>query len=134
MSTEIKFELVSPEEKLVSESIYFAEIPGEEGAFGVMVGHESLVSSLKPGVVKLLKEQGAEARNIFIAGGFADVSATNCTILAEEAIDVKKLDKEALKKSLKHLEEDLALSQEVHDQMRIKQRIEVTKAKIVAAP
>jgi len=47
MSNTLQFELVSPEEKLVSEGVYLAEIPGDEGYFGVLHGHSSLVSSLK---------------------------------------------------------------------------------------
>ena len=132
MSTEMQFELVSPEEKLVSEGVYLAEIPGDEGVFGVMSGHESLVSSLEPGVVRLHKEQGGEARDIFIAGGFADVTAKNCTVLAEEAIDVKDLDKDSLEQFLADLNDDLGLAEEQQDKDRIKQKIVVTKAKLEA--
>lgn len=132
MSTEIQFELVSPEEKLVSEGVYLVEIPGDEGVFGVMSGHESLVSSLKPGVVRLHKEQGGEARDIFIAGGFADVTAKNCTVLAEEAIEVQNLDKDSLEQYLSNLNDDLGLADEAQDLERIKQKIEITKAKLAA--
>ncbi len=132
MSDTIQFELVSPEEKLVSEGVYLAEIPGDEGYFGVLKGHASLVSSLKAGVVTLYKEKGADARKIFIAGGFADVSAENCTVLAEEAIDVKNLNKDSLEQYLSDLNEDFGIAEEKHDKLRIKQKIEITKAKLFA--
>ena len=71
----IHFELVSPEACLVSAPVKMAVIPGEEGEFGVLAGHASLVASLRPGVVELYSEQdGEEPRKILIAGGFADVS------------------------------------------------------------
>jgi F-type H+-transporting ATPase subunit epsilon len=130
MSNTLQFELVSPEEKLVSEGVYLAEIPGDEGYFGVLHGHSSLVSSLKPGVVKLYKEQGNISRKIFIAGGFADVNAESCTVLAEEAIEVKNLNKDSLEQYLTDLNEDLNLADEEHDKQRIKLKIEITKAKI----
>lgn len=128
----INFELVSPEEKLVSEDMYLAEIPGDDGVFGVMGGHCSLVSSLGNGVVKLHKEEGGEVREIFIAGGFADVSPENCTILAEEAIDVKDLNQESLEQYLSDLNEDLNMAEEEADKIRIKNKIDLTKAKITA--
>ncbi len=132
MSSTIQFELVSPEEKLISEGVYLAEIPGDDGYFGVIHGHSSLVSSLKPGVVHLHKEQGGETRKIFIAGGFADVSAENCTVLAEEAVDVKDLNKDSLDQYLIDLNEDLNLAEESHDKKRILKKIEIVKAKLSA--
>ncbi len=132
MSNVIQFELVSPEEKLVSESVYMVEIPGDEGRFGVMKGHCSLLSSLKPGVVRLYKEQGGEAREIFIAGGFADVTAESCTVLAEEAIPVKDLSKESLEQLLSDLNEDIGLAEEKADKNHIQNKITLTKAKISA--
>lgn len=132
MSNVIQFELVSPEEKLVSESVYLAEIPGDDGFFGVMKGHSSLLSSLKPGVVRLQREQGADKQEIFIAGGFADVNAESCTVLAEDAIPVKDLNKESLEQHLTDLGEDLGMAEEKLDKERIKEKIAITKAKISA--
>lgn len=132
MSNVIQFELVSPEEKLVSESVYLAEIPGDDGFFGVMKGHSSLLSSLKPGVVRLQREQGGDKQEIFIAGGFADVNAESCTVLAEDAIPVKDLNKESLEQHLTDLGEDLGMAEEKLDKERIKEKIAITKAKISA--
>ena len=134
MTNVINFELVSPEEKLVSAPMYMVEVPGDDGAFGVMAGHCSLVSSLRAGVVRLHEEQGgSNVREIFIAGGFADVTAQNCTILAEGAIDVKDLDKEGLEQDLVNFGEDLTLAVETEDKTRIENKITLTKAKLHAA-
>ncbi len=133
MSKVMNFELVSPEAKLVSEPVHQIEIPGDDGAFGVMAGHCSILSSLRTGVVTLHKEEGGtDNRRIFINGGFADVSAENCTILAEEAIDVKDLDKENLEQSLSDLNEDLSIAVENHDKKHIEDKIILTKAKLAA--
>ncbi len=132
MSNVIQFELVSPEEKLVSEAVYLAEMPGDEGFFGVMKGHSSLLSSLKPGVVRLQREPGGDKQEIFIAGGFADVTAESCTVLAEDAIPVKDLNKESLEQHLTDLGEDLGMAEENLDKERIKEKIAITKAKISA--
>ncbi|MBK6895354.1 MAG: ATP synthase F1 subunit epsilon [Alphaproteobacteria bacterium] len=133
MSRTIHFDLVSPEKKLVSEDVHMAVIPGDEGVFGVMAGHCSLVASLSPGVVKLYKDDKGTARKIFIAGGFADVTAAKCSILAEEAIPVEELDSPKLTQQLKDLREDLGLAKDKADQRRIKSQIKLVEAKISAA-
>lgn len=126
------FELVSPERKLLSEDAWQVTIPGEEGTFGVRAGHCSLVSSIRPGVVEVVSEEGAEAKKIFIAGGFADVTATNCTVLAEEAVSVDDLNKEEVEQDIRNLGEDLGRAKDDVSKARIEKTIEVTKAKLTA--
>ena len=134
MSTEIKFELVSPEEKLVSQAYHMVVVPGDEGAIGVLSGHSALVTSLKPGVVKMYtSDNDNDPERIFIAGGFADITPELCTVLAEEAIKVAKLDVDALQKKLTDLNEDIDLAKEEADKQRIQQKINLVKAKIDAA-
>jgi len=128
----IQFELVSPEEKLVSEPVRMAVIPGEEGEFGVGAGHASLVASLQPGAVELYFEGKDEPRKIFIAGGFADVTGSNCTILAEQAIDVATMNQAELEQQIADLNEDLGLAGEEGDKTRILGAIALTKAKLSA--
>ncbi len=128
----INFELVSPEEKLVSEPVKLAVMPGDEGAFGVGRDHMSLVASLRPGIVELFTEEGGEktpVRRIFIAGGFADVTADLCVVLAEEAIDVADLDQGEIEKQLEYLAEDLAAAEDPIAEARIERAILLTKAR-----
>lgn len=137
MSELLHFELVSPEARLVSEPVKLAVIPGEAGVMGIGAGHASLVATLKPGVVGLFAEgqdftKDKPARRIFIAGGFADVSESGCSILAEEAIDVAALDAAKLEQQLKDLEEDLSIAQESADKTRIKTKISVMQIKLQA--
>ena len=132
MSETIQFELVSPERRLVSEPVTMAVIPGTEGEFGVLSGHSALVASLKPGVVEL-QFDGQDARRIFIAGGFADVTPEQCTVLAEEAINVADIDVAELEQQVANLNEDLAIAQEAADKARIEKRITLANAKLDAA-
>jgi F-type H+-transporting ATPase subunit epsilon len=128
-----QFELVSPERILVSEQAQMAVVPGEAGDFGVLAQHAPLLSSLRPGVVRLTLPSG-ETRNIFVSGGFADVTPATCSVLAEEAVAVEDLDKAALQSSLAGLEDDLNYAKD--DALKLaalKQQIELTKAKIAAA-
>ncbi len=129
----LQFELVSPEEKLVSEPVKLVVIPGTEGELGIGAEHSSLVASLKPGIVALYKESLNETpRKIFIAGGFADVTGTQCTVLAEEAIDITNLDQGKIEAQIRDLEEDLKLAAEKADTIRITRKLFIAKAKLSA--
>lgn len=131
--TSFNFELVSPERRLISEPARMAVVPGEEGDFGVLPGHASLVATIRPGIVEVHGADGSAVRRIFIAGGFADVTATSCTILAEEAINVSDLNVEALEKSLVPLKEDLGLARDEIERARVAKKIALVQAKIMAA-
>lgn len=124
------FELVSPERRLISEPANMVIVPGEEGHFGVLAGHSALVATIKPGVVEI--HSAGEVRRIFIAGGFADVTPTSCTILAEEAISISDLDQAALEKSLINLNEDLTLAKDDIERARVIKKINLAQAKIEA--
>ncbi len=127
------FELVSPERRLISEPARMAVVPGEEGDFGVLPGHSALLATVRPGVVEVHSADGSNVRRIFIAGGFADVTATSCTILAEEAISVSDLNAEALAQTLANLEDDLALAKDDMERARASKKIALVQAKIAAA-
>ena len=130
MAEQIHFELVSPEEKLVSEPVDMAVIPGAEGELGVMAGHSSFVVALKPGLVKL--KTGGKDRSIFIAGGFADITGEQVTVLAEQAANVDNLDKAAAQQKIANLEEDLDRADTEAAKSRIRAALELEKAKIFA--
>jgi len=108
MTNTFNFELVSPEQKLISEQAYQVTIPGEEGDVGVRAGHMALVMTVRPGVVEVVRSEGGAVEKIFIAGGFADVSQTNCTVLAEEAVPVANLNADKLSTEIANLNEHLA--------------------------
>ncbi|MFN3828045.1 MAG: F0F1 ATP synthase subunit epsilon [Micavibrio sp.] len=132
-ATTFNFELVSPERRLLSEPAKMAVVPGEEGDFGVLPGHSSLVATVRPGVVVVHAAEGENVRRIFIAGGFADVTPTSCTILAEEAVSVSDLDREALEKALANLKDDLSLAKDDMERARVNRKITLVAAKIAAA-
>ena len=128
----IHFELVSPEDKIFSEPVYMAVMPGEEGEFGVGQNHASLVASLNPGVVQLIKDQGTKPRRVFITGGFADVTGTQCTLLAEEAILVEDLDEKLLRSNIANLEKDIGTAREELDKNRFRDKLVIEQAKLTA--
>lgn len=87
----VDFELVSPERLLVSQPVDMVVVPGGEGDFGVLPGHAPLISTVRPGVIEIY-EGTAVTDRIFVAGGFAEVTAERCTVLAELAMPVSEID------------------------------------------
>ncbi|MBI2234699.1 MAG: F0F1 ATP synthase subunit epsilon [Micavibrio aeruginosavorus] len=123
------FELVSPERKLISGAAKMVVIPGEEGDFGVLPGHSALVATIRPGVVEITMD-GEATQRIFIAGGFADVSPTNCTVLAEEAVNVSDLNQADLEQTIRNLTEDLTLAKDDLEKARVARKLALAKAKL----
>ena len=68
MADLFKFELVSPEDLLLSQNVQQVLVPGTEGNFTVLPGHAPMLSTLRPGVLDVLDEQGREDR-IYVRGG-----------------------------------------------------------------
>lgn len=126
------FELVSPERKLMSGPVKMAVIPGEEGDFGVLPNHSALVSSIRPGVILVYGADNEAPQRIFIAGGFADVTGTNTTVLAEEAVNVNDLNAADLEQTIRNLTEDMGMTADETEKSRIHRKLALAKAKLEA--
>lgn len=107
MADSFQFELVSPEQLLLSEAVTAVNVPGAEGYFTVMAHHAPVMTTLKPGVVVATLEGGVKQR-IFVLGGFADVNENGFTLLAERATPVDQLDSAELDSQIRDAEEDVA--------------------------
>jgi F-type H+-transporting ATPase subunit epsilon len=81
----LHFELVTPERLVLSEDVHMVVVPGAEGEFGVLEGHAPFMSTVKDGALKVYASANAEPRTIQVQGGFAEVSETGLTVLAEKA-------------------------------------------------
>jgi F-type H+-transporting ATPase subunit epsilon len=84
--SKIKVELVTPEELVFSGEADSVEVPGAEGDFGVLYNHAPMISTIRPGIVSVHNNNAL--KEIFISGGFAEITGERCTILAERSIDV----------------------------------------------
>jgi F-type H+-transporting ATPase subunit epsilon len=107
MADPFKFDLVSPERLLLSEEVESVMVPGAEGYFTVLAHHAPLMSTLKPGLIEV-KGLSGETEKFFVRGGFADVTPSGLTILAEQAIRLADLDAATLEQEVRNLEEDVA--------------------------
>ncbi|MSP51790.1 MAG: F0F1 ATP synthase subunit epsilon [Alphaproteobacteria bacterium] len=122
MAGKIVFDLVSPDRLLVSTEVDQVDVPGSEGDFGAMAGHQALVASLRPGLV-VLHDAGRGPIRYFVRGGFAEVTAERCTVLAEHAIAVADLDRAELERQLKDANEDIADAKSDDDRHRANQLV-----------
>jgi F-type H+-transporting ATPase subunit epsilon len=100
------FELVSPEQLVFTGDVTQVDVPGEEGDFGVLAGHAPYIATLKPGVLTIYQDGGAQ--RIVVRGGFAEVSPAGLTVLAEQAVPASEIDAAAIAQAIKDAEEDVA--------------------------
>lgn len=100
------FDLVSPERLLLSGEVEQVDVPGSEGYFGVLAGHAPMVAALRPGVLTI-KREGGEVK-IVILGGFAEVSASGLTVLADNAMMAEEFDKAKLAEHIQAAEARIA--------------------------
>ncbi len=128
----VEFELVSPERLLLSEPVDMVVVPGSEGDFGVLVQHAPMVATVRPGVISV-HNGGQVSERIFVAGGFAEVTARRCTVLAEQAVPVADIDRAAAEQQLKDSQEDLADAQNDADRKTAEQQMAVAEAMLQAS-
>ena len=103
MST-IQVEVVSGEESIFSGRAKFVALPGEAGELGIMPGHVPLITRIKPGAVRIEKDDGDE-EFVFVAGGILEVQPQCVTVLSDTAIRGHDLD-EAKANEAKRLAEE----------------------------
>ncbi len=96
------FELVSPERVLFSGDASEVVVPAAEGEITVLAGHAPFMSSLRTGLVRI-----DGGRRLFVRGGFADVSASGVTLLAEQAVPLEEIDAGKVSGQIRNAEEDL---------------------------
>ncbi len=128
----VEFELVSPEKLLLSERVDMVVVPGEEGNFGVLAQHAPLISAVRPGVIDV-HNGGKVTEQIFVAGGFAEVTPARCTVLAEQAVPIAEIDRSAAEQQLKDAGEDLADAKDDAERLAAEKRVAVAEAMIQAA-
>ncbi len=94
MADTFHFELISPEQKLVSAELSEAVLPGQEGDLAAMPGRALMIMKLRPGILTTRSKEGEQ--QYFLRGGFADVGPEQTTVLAEYAIPLAQLTGEIL--------------------------------------
>jgi F-type H+-transporting ATPase subunit epsilon len=125
VADKITFDLVSPEKLLLSKAVDMVTVPGAEGYMGVMAGHAPVVSTLRAGMIDML-DNGVDTR-FFIRGGFAEISASKITVLAEKAVPMSELDLAALDQCISDAQEDEIAAKTDKDRQKAAQLVDDLK-------
>lgn len=84
MAGTLQFDLVSPERRLASVKATEVQIPGADGDLTAMEGHSPTITTLRPGILRAVAAEGTQA--FVVTGGFAEISASGVSVLAERAV------------------------------------------------
>ena len=128
MSEEFKIEIVNPEKSfLVKEDAIEVVVPAFEGEMGILKDHISIISFLKPGIIKILSKSGDE--NYYVEDGIVEFKNNNLSILTSSIFNLTDLDKSKQQDLLKIAEEE-ASNPEINDQSKylVDQKIEVLRS------
>ena len=127
MSEEFKVEIVNPEKSfLAKEDVLEAVVPAFEGEMGILKDHISIISFLKPGIIKIITKSGDE--NYYVEDGIVEFKNNNLSILTSSIFNLSDLDKSKIQDLLKVAEKELN-KPEINDQSKylVDQKIEVLK-------
>ena len=128
----LNLEIVTPEKKVLSESVDAVTIPTASGEVGILTNHAPLISSLKPGVLSYTKAGATE--KMVIAGGFIEVSADSVSILADIAEKANEIDVEAAKIERDAAEKELNAWKGSEEEFETeKERLEKAQARLQLA-
>ena len=122
-------EVVSAEKKLFSQQVENIRVTGTEGELGIYAGHTPLLTSIKPGLVKIMQKDGRE-EVIYLSGGVLEVQPNAAIILAETAIRGENLDKDKIEKAKKQAEHLMSNSNSEIDFARASLDLENAMAKL----
>jgi F-type H+-transporting ATPase subunit epsilon len=131
MAEMVEFELVSPEEVLVTQLVDMVVVPGGDGDYGVLGGHVPMITTVRPGAISVFEENHVIDR-IFVTGGFAEVTGERITILVEKAVKVEKLDRAAVEQDIKNFAEDLEDAKTDEEKEAAALKLEIAKAQLQA--
>lgn len=112
MAEKILLDIVTPERRVLSETVDIVVAPGEEGEFGVLPGHIPFLCKLKVGELRF--RTGASSRHIAVMGGYAEVLPNRVTVLATAAEEATEIDVMRAKAARERAERRLA---EAKDQL-----------------
>ena len=97
----------------------------------LVAGHAPLISTVRPGIIEV-HEDGKVTDRIFVAGGFAEVNAERCTVLAEVAMPVGEIDRGKVEAELKDLADDLAAAKTDDERDLLQAKIVIAESKLQA--
>ncbi len=128
MSEEFKVEIVNPEKSFLSkEDVTEVVIPAFEGEMGILKDHISIISFLKPGIIKIFSKNKEE--KFYVEDGIVEFKDNSLSVLTSSIFSLDKIDKNYVNESIQNAEKVLS-DENIEDQRRflISQKIDVLKS------
>ena len=128
MSEEFKVEIVNPEKSFLSkENVTEVVIPAFEGEMGILKDHISIISFLKPGIIKIFSKNKEE--KFYVEDGIVEFKDNSLSVLTSSIFSLDKIDKNYVNESIQNAEKELS-DENIEDQRRflISQKIDVLKS------
>ena len=128
MSEEFKVEIVNPEKSFLSkENVTEVVVPAFEGEMGILKDHISIISFLKPGIIKVYSK--SEENKYFVEDGIVEFKDNNLSILTSSIYNMSDLDRNKIDQIVKDAEKETAVDN-IDDQKKylIDQKIDVLKS------
>ena len=128
MSEGFNIEIVNPEKSFLSkENVSEVVVPAFEGEMGILKDHISVISFLKPGIIKIFT--GSEEEKFYVEDGIVEFKDNNLSILTSNIFDLKNINKDEVENSISDSEKEL-LKDNLDDQKKflLNQKIEVLKS------
>ena len=128
----LNLEIVTPEKKVLSETVDAVTVPTASGEVGILTNHAPLISSLKSGILSYSK--GGAVEKMVVAGGFIEVSANNVSVLADTAETASEIDVEAARLERETVEKSLGAWKGSEEEFEIeRERLEKAQARLQLA-
>lgn len=128
----IHVDVVSAEESIFAGEAKFVALPGEAGELGILPGHTPLISRIRPGTVKIVREDGGEEL-VFVAGGIIEVQPYSVTVLSDTAIRAADLDEAKAVKAREQAEEALRNARDKAEIAVVEAELAMLAAQVSAA-
>tara|TARA_S200000501_G_C20519601_1_gene610661 strand:+ start:213 stop:611 length:399 start_codon:yes stop_codon:yes gene_type:complete len=128
MSDDFKVEIVNPERSFfLKDDVNEVVVPAYEGEMGILKDHISIISFLKPGILKVISKSNEE--KFFVEDGIVEFKNNSLSILTSKIFNLEKIDRDYINKTIDTSEKEL-LEDNIDDQKRflISQKIDVLKA------
>jgi len=106
MSENFKTEIISPEKVIFSDNISMVTLPSYEGDMSILKNHISIITFLRPGIIKIYKSE-VHAEDFFVQDGTVEFFNDNLTILSSSVINVKNLSKEFINDLIESTQKEL---------------------------
>tara|TARA_B100000700_G_C14583552_1_gene641331 strand:+ start:104 stop:496 length:393 start_codon:yes stop_codon:yes gene_type:complete len=128
MNEEFKVEIVNPEKSfLTKEDVTEVIVPAYEGEMGILKDHISIISFLKPGIIKICTK--SEDQKYFVEDGIIEFKNNNLSILTSYILNIKDMEKKKIEELLNEAEKEMTKT-DLSDQKKylVDQKIEVLRS------